>query len=498
MWFLPIVLFCYLMGAGSILGLGIMYEQYAFFALGLSLYIMWWSDRKWLALVSLGIGTTCALLIYEFAMNSGSGTLLQKTPFFTLLPLIVITCWMKISRVFAGLICVFLLYGTIANHVPAPFTGANLDPLKFLTFMTHDREAILGVPMMVTMTTVFAFVLFGRVMQMGGVGDYINNIAFTYFGKSRGGPAKVAVLSSGVFGSFSGSAVANVITTGSITIPAMIKSGYSRTTAAALEAIASTYGQVLPPVMGAAAFIMAELVQVDYIEVAKFAAIPAIIAYGILFVVVHIIGKKRDNVPTESINWIQLWRFVIPVVILVMLALNFYPIDVAAVLASGVALITLFPYQQKLKDMANQLADDMSSLLVVAAACGFIISTLDQTGLAFTLSYVLSDMSGHGLFVVLLATATISLVLGMGMPTASAYIVVAMLIAPSLVELGIEPLRAHMFVLYFSVLSMVSPPVALASFAAANIAKADPMKTAIRATLFGVPMMVLPFIWIYM
>ena len=167
---------------------------------------------------------------------------------------------------------------------------------------------------------------------------------------------------------------------------------------------------------------------------------------------------------------------------------------IASVIAIATCRIT-FP---SIKLLTEQLAQDMSILIVIAAACGFIISTLDQTGLAFTLSYLLTNMADSSLLFVLCMTALISIILGMGMPTASAYIVVAMLIAPSLIELGIEPLKAHMFVLYFSVLSMVTPPVALASFAAANIAKADPMKTALKATAFGLPMMILPFIWIYM
>jgi TRAP transporter 4TM/12TM fusion protein len=497
-YLLPITLLCYLLGVGSTLGLGIMYEQYAFFALGLSLAIIWWSDRKWLAWVSLLIGTITPFIIYDFALNSGAGTLLQKTPFFTLLPLIVFTCWTKVSRVFAALICVFLLYGVFGNHVPSPFTGANLDAFTFLTLMTHDREAILGVPFMVTITTVFAFVLFGRTMQMGGIGDYLNNIAFSLFGKSRGGPAKVAVISSGLFGSFSGSAVANVITTGTITIPAMIKSGYKKSTAAALEAMSSTLGQVLPPVMGASAFIMAELTQLEYLDVAQFALIPGVVSYICLFMIVHFLGKKVDYGHIDKLNYLQSWKYVVPVSVLIFLALRFFPIDVAAVIASVIAIATCRITFPSIKLLTEQLAQDMSILIVIAAACGFIISTLDQTGLAFTLSYLLTNMADSSLLFVLCMTALISIILGMGMPTASAYIVVAMLIAPSLIELGIEPLKAHMFVLYFSVLSMVTPPVALASFAAANIAKADPMKTALKATAFGLPMMILPFIWIYM
>lgn len=497
---LPLVLLIYILGLDSMVGLPLMEEQYAFLALGLGLGTMWYRDRKWLAWAAVGIGTACSLLIYEFSLNQAFGPWYQKTPFLALLPFVLFSTWTRVSKAFTLLVGAFIVYGMFGHLVPGSLQGADIPVWEYLTLMTYDKQAIIGIPFSITMTIVFAFVLFGRTMQMGGVGDWINAASFRVLGRTRGGPAKIAVISSGLFGSFSGSAVANVITTGAITIPTMIRTGYSRVTACALEATASTMGQILPPVMGASAFIMAELTGTSYVDIATFALVPALVCYAILFAIVHFLGERVD-IPGAPIIWADGVRYGVPVAILVYLALSFFPLDVAAIISVVVALFLTKRQGEDILDRTRKVliksGDDIGQLLVIAAGCGFIISTLDQSGLSFNLSYVLSEIGGSSMFLLLVLTAVACIVLGMGMPTASAYIIVALLIAPSLVELGIDEIEAHMFVLYYAVLSMVSPPVALAAFSASRIGEVEPMRVALRATLFAIPMAVIPFVWIY-
>ena len=493
---LPIVLLIYILGVDGMIGFPLMEEQYAFLALGLGIGTMWYRDRKWVAWCAVGIGTVCSLLIYEFTLNQANGPWYEKTPFLALLPFVLFSTWTRVSRAFTLLVGTFVVYGMFGHLVPGRLQGAEIPVWEYLTLMTYDKQAIIGIPFTITMTLVFAFVLFGRAMQKGGVGDFINAGAFRLLGNTRGGPAKIAVISSGLFGSFSGSAVANVITTGSITIPTMIRTGYSRLTACALEATASTMGQILPPVMGASAFIMAELTGTSYVEIATFALVPALVCYVILFGIVHVLGEK-NQLAGAPVDWKDGVRYGVPVAVLVYLALSFFPLDVAAVISVGVTLLTTKSNLTKMKEILIESGEDIGQLLVIAAGCGFIISTLDQSGLSFNLSMVLGEIGQDSMFLLLVVTAFCCIVLGMGMPTASAFIIVALLIAPSLVELGIDTIEAHMFVLYYAVLSMVSPPVALAAFSASRIGDVEPMRVALRATLFAIPMMVLPFVWIY-
>ena len=493
---LPIILLIYILGADSFIGFPLMEEQFAFLALGLGIGTMWYADRKWVAWCALLIGSVCSLLIYEFTLNQAFGPWWQKTPFLALLPFVLFSTWTRVSKAFTLLVGIFVVYGMFGHLVPGRLQGAEIPVWDYLTLMTYDKQAIIGIPFTITMTLVFAFVLFGRAMQKGGVGDFINAAAFRLLGNTRGGPAKIAVISSGLFGSFSGSAVANVITTGSITIPTMIRTGYSRLTACALEATASTMGQILPPVMGASAFIMAELTGTSYVEIASFAMIPALICYACLFTIVHVLGEK-NQLAGDPVEWKDGIVFGIPIAVLVYLALSFFPLDVAAVISVVVCLCVTRTGLREILEILEESGRDIGTLLVIAAGCGFIISTLDQSGLSFNLSMVLGEIGEDSFFLLLVVTALCCVVLGMGMPTASAFIIVALLIAPSLVELGMDTIEAHMFVLYYAVLSMVSPPVALAAFAASRIGEVEPMRVALRATAFAIPMMVLPFIWIY-
>ena len=491
---LTIVLLVYVLGIDTFLGLDIMEEQYAFLVLGLGLASVWYENRKWVAWCMAGVGIITSLLIYEIALVWGAGPWYWKTPFLALLPFVLFTLWTRVSWVFASLVGAFIVYGLVGHHFGGPLEAAYSDPWEMFTLMTFDKNAIIGLPFGITMTIVFAFVLFGRVMMAGGVGNYINATPFRLFGKSRGGPAKVAVISSGIFGSFSGSAVANVITTGSVTIPTMIRAGYTRVQACALEATASTMGQILPPVMGAAAFIMAELTGVSYPEIATFAVIPALVCYVILFGIVHYVGERVD-IPGAPVDWRDGVKYGIPVAILIYLALSYFPLDIAAVIACTVALCLKWRGVDTLLRCLEESGKDIGALLVVAAGCGFIISILDQTGLAFNLSMWLVEIAKESSLLLLIVTAIVCIVLGMGMPTASAYIVVALLVAPALIESGFDPVESHMFVLYFAVMSMVTPPVALAAFTASRIGDTEPMRVALLATTYAIPMGILPFVW---
>lgn len=414
--------------------------------------------------------------------------------------------WMLFS-----IVAVFLVYALFADQVPGRLIGKALSLERLVQYVGFDPNAVYSSPLAVGTIIVLLFVFFGQLLFAAGGGNFFTDLAMAATGRSRGGSAKISVFGSALFGSISGSAVSNVVTTGVVTIPLMQRGGYSKRDAGAIEAVASTGGQLTPPIMGAAAFLMAEFLEIPYMTVASAALLPAALYYLAVFTQVDLIAARDKIAPVENdtLTTRQVlkegWHFVVPFAVL-LAALFVWRMDPeqSALLASVaiVAVGFLRGYRGDrltLRTLGKVFVDtgnSMISLILVVAAAGFVIGILNITGLGFALTLVLVDSVGSNIVLLLLVSAVICIVLGMGMPTSGVYVLLAALVAPSLVEAGITPIAAHMFILYFGMMSMITPPVALASFAAATITKDDPLGTGVASMRVGWAAFILPFLFV--
>jgi TRAP transporter 4TM/12TM fusion protein len=349
-------------------------------------------------------------------------------------------------------------------------------------------------------------------LKSGG-SAFFTEISMALVGRFRGGQAKIAVIASGLFGSISGSAVSNVVTTGVITIPLMRGAGYRAVDAGAIEAVASTGGQLMPPIMGAAAFIMADFLQVPYTDVVIAALIPAILYYAALFIVADLEAGRRGitRIPEADIPraWPVLksgWIFPVPFAVLIgtLFFLNYSP-ELAALASAAVIFASgaIIGYKGKrlgwrdLLDALRSTGVAVLDIFMIGAAAGFVIGVLNLTGLGFGLTLALVKLGGGNAFLLLVISAAVCILLGMGMPTAGVYILLSTLVAPALVEVGFLPMAAHLFILYFGMMSMITPPVAIAAFAAASLSGADAMRTGFAAMRFGWLAYVIPFMFVF-
>jgi TRAP transporter 4TM/12TM fusion protein len=355
------------------------------------------------------------------------------------------------------------------------------------------------------------FIWLGDLLIQSGGGEFFKDIAVALMGRKRAGPAKICVVGSALFGMVSGSAVSNVASVGVFTIPMMKRSGYSARDAGAIEAVGSTGGQLMPPVMGAAAFLMAEFIETPYATIALAAAIPAVLYYFGLYTQVDLIaGKGRferlnEVIPQTAAVMREGWHFLIPFAVLLFTMFYWEERPEVAAIASSVVMFVVGMLRSyrggrlTIGDLFGTLGStgrSTTDLFMTLAAAGFVIGVLNATGLSFALTLVLVKLAGANLFLLLLVGGGIGIILGMGMPTTAVYILLATLIAPSIVETGVPKLAAHMFVLYFGMLSMITPPVALAAYAAANISKAGVMETGWAACRIGWVKFILPFMFV--
>jgi TRAP transporter 4TM/12TM fusion protein len=407
----------------------------------------------------------------------------------------------------------FFAIALVGGELPGELAARSIPIDRLTYFAIWDSSAALGLPMKIVAAVVAIYVLFGQVLFKSGGSIFFTDISMALMGRYRGGPAKIAILGSSLFGTISGSTVSNVLTVGVVTIPLMKQSGYRAHVAAAIEAAASTGGQLMPPVMGIAAFLMAEFLQVPYATVALAALIPALLFYIALFIQVDLEAARRgiqrleaSRIPRVAAVMRAGWYFPIPFVVLVytLFGLNYEPETAGlAATVTSLALAMLFPFQGKrlgwrdLYAMLRESAFSVLELFMIGAAAGIIIGTLTYSGLGFSLTLVLLNLSGGNLVGLLVVAGIASIILGMGMPTVGVYILLATLIAPALVKMGIDPMAAHMFIMYYGCLSMITPPVAIGAFAAANLASADPMRTGFTAMSFGWTVFVLPFLFVF-
>jgi TRAP transporter 4TM/12TM fusion protein len=416
-----------------------------------------------------------------------------------------------VGWVMVGLAGAFILYAKFAWLFPGPLEGRGAGWERIAVYLYLDTNSLLGMPLSVTAALVAAFILLGQMLYAVGGDRFLTDLAMAMMGRYRGGSAKVAVVGSSLFGTVSGSAVSNVVVDGPITIPLMKRAGYAPHVASALEAVASTGGQIMPPVMGVAAFLIAEFINVPYGDVARAAVIPALLYYLAVFVQVDLEAAKhglrglpRAELPRFGAVLGRGARFLIPLAILI------YTLMIAgweagkAGMAAVVATLVVGLAQREdrltpgrllraLVDTGRILLD----IVVITAVAGFVIGVLQLSGLGFKVSLLLVSLAGGSSLALLALTAVVCVVLGMGMPTAIVYVMLAVLVGPALVELGVTPLGAHLFLFYFGMLSMITPPVCLATYAAAAIGQADFMKTAWTGMRLGVVAYVVPFVFAY-
>jgi len=414
--------------------------------------------------------------------------------------------------VLVAIIATFLLYALAAHIVPGRLQGRPQDWQMLSAYMAFDSNGILGIPMSIATTVIVAFILFGSLLTVTGGSRFFTDAALLGMGRFRGGSMKIAVLASGLFGSVSGSAVANVVGTGVVTIPMIKRDGYPAHKAAAIEAVASTGGQLMPPVMGAAAFLMAEFLQVPYSTVVLAALVPAVLYYAALFIQADLeaarlgIARVPDaEMPAASSVLPGLHFFVaFALLLFALFHLNWQPEKAALLGAVSVVATSLVIGYQAIRpglgDLLNAFAvtgNAVVEIILISAASGLVIGVLNVTGLSFNLTYALVQLGGGSPAALLAMSALVCIVLGMGLPTLGVYVLLATLVAPALVQLNIQPIAAHLYVLYFGMMSMITPPIALAAFAAASVARAPALATGFAAVKFGWVAYVIPVLFVY-
>jgi len=419
---------------------------------------------------------------------------------------------LELTRRLAGLALViiaalFILYGFVGPWLPGVFEHRGYPAARFFGFIYTDN-GILGPTTAISSTYIILFVTFAAFLQASRVGEYFVNFAFAAAGGARGGPAKVAVFGSALMGTINGTSAGNVVSTGSLTIPLMKKVGYPPQTSASVEAAASSGGQILPPIMGAGAFIMAEITGIPYTDIVIAAIIPAVLYFASVYFMVDIeaIKKGMKGLPRSELpEFRRLARqafLFIPIFILIGALFMGYSVIRAGTLAmaAAAAVSWLTPNRMGIRAIlyAFEIAARMSlQLVAVCAAAGIIVGVIALTGIGTRFSSLLLGLAGQNQLLALFFAMLVSIVLGMGMPTTAAYAVAASVIAPGLIQMGIEPLTAHFFIFYYAVMSAITPPVALAAYAGAAIAQSDPMKTSVESFKIGLAAFVVPFMFFY-
>ncbi|PHQ24566.1 C4-dicarboxylate ABC transporter permease [Marinobacter guineae] len=442
----------------------------------------------------MSTGTSFAPVGISFAAVAGTALIMELTRRVAGLALVVI-----------GL--VFLVYVFVGPYLPGFLGFPGLSVQRFFSQVYTDA-GILGPTTAVSSTYIILFIVFAAFLQASKVGDYFVNFAFAAAGRSRGGPAKVAIFASGLMGMINGTSAGNVVSTGSLTIPLMKKVGYSKKSAGAVEAAASTGGQIMPPIMGAGAFIMAEITGIPYTEIAIAAIIPSVLYFASVYFMVDfeaaklgMRGMREDELPKLRKLIKQVYLF-IPIIILIYALFQGYSVIRAGTLATVSAAVVSWLTPNKMGFRSILRALDIASMMaiqiiVVCAAAGVIVGVISLTGVGARFSVLLLDVAQTSQLLALVFAMFISILLGMGMPTTAAYAVAASVVAPGLVKLGIEPLTAHFFVFYFAVVSAITPPVALASYAAAGISGANAMETSVASFRIGIAAFIVPFMFFY-
>jgi TRAP transporter 4TM/12TM fusion protein len=469
--------------------------------------------RIWIVLALLGgvIATGHQLVNFD-AINDRYGSITPTEIVFGSMLVIALfdACRRTIGWPIVILASLFLCYGLFGAYLPDPLAHRGYSLKRVASQIYLGGGGIFGTPLGVSATFVTGVVVLGALLEKTGAGQVLMDFATALTGRMRGGPAKAAVVGSSLMGMISGTAVANVLTTGPISIPLMRKSGYRKEAAGAIEAVASTGGQLMPPVMGAAAFIMAEFTETSYLTIAKAAFLPAVIFYAVLLAMVHFEAAKR-KIPilrdADSVtDWGSILRnsyLLIPLPVFISMLLNGYSIMLSSFWAIVASVLVSYLNRasaltpRRIVDTCVAAAQAVIPVALACGAAGVIIGIITLTGIGLKFSTLVVALSGGSLPLALVLTMLTCLILGMGLPTAAAYILVATLVAPALVNLGVSLLAAHLFVLYSAMLSSITPPVALAAYAAASISNGNPLKIAVLACQFGMAAFAVPYFFVY-
>ncbi len=451
------------------------------------------------------VGIYSATHSEELYLKSGFSTWFEA-----ILCLVFIIAILEVTRRAMGLplpvlTFLFIIYSFYGQYFPEPLTHAGYDIFAFTDVQFLTLNGIFSIPIGASATYIVAFILFGSLFLKTGLADYMFDIAYALFGSRTAGPAKVAVISSGFIGSVSGSAAANVATTGAVTIPLMKRMGYPPETAGAIEATASSGGQFMPPIMGASAFIIAMYLGIPYLKVAAAAAIPAILYYLSVGTSVHILARKfrlptmkKEECPPLKQALKKSYSFLPLAIVVAVLISGSTPMLAGFYAIVSVLVIALVDrnLRSNIQTFVDGLYEGVINTLPVALACasaGIVVGVITLTGLGYMMSSILLSVAKSNLLLLLGLCMVAALVLGMGMTTVGVYVLLAVLVAPALIKLGVVELAAHFFPFYYGIISAITPPVAVASYTAAGIAKSNPFKTSVEALKIGLPAFIIPW-----
>ena len=475
------------------------------------------SEKRWeqifLGIMALfALGGCAYITILDENLQLRAGIVYASDILFAILLIIAIfeACRRKMGNPLVIITLVFVAYAFLGKYIPGFLNQPGMTLKKFTSLVYLTTDGIFGSPLYASASYVVLFVLLGAIMSVSGIGDYMTNLATSLFGHMRGGPAKVAVVASGFFGSISGSPTANVIGTGTFTIPMMKKNGFEPEFAAAVEATASTGGAIMPPIMGSTAFIMAEMLGIPYTAVAKTALIPAILYFLAVLFGVDIYAAKhglkgipRSQLPKVRSMLKQIYMLA-PLIFLIFCMAVFNMTIVRSGLLTIIVtlvLVEINPKTRMTKEQWLQIpVQTVKSAVSVGIACamaGIISGVIMGSGLGYRISSILTSVAGTSMLLLLVLTMVVSLIMGMGVPTTAAYLVLASLVAPTMIQLGIPPLAAHMFIFYFGCISSITPPVALAAYAGAGLAGCDPNKTGYKAFRLAFCSFLMPYLFVY-
>ncbi|WDV44891.1 TRAP transporter permease [Clostridiaceae bacterium M8S5] len=499
-----------------------MLQRSVHLAFGLSLvYLLYPSSKKWsrdkmhpvdivLAIVAAAVCMYVFVFYKDLVFRAGRVTTTDM-----IVGLVAIVMVLEAARRVIGwpmviIALLFIAYALLGPYIPGKLAHRGVNVSDLVQHLFYTTEGVFGIPIKVSSTFIFMFLLFGAYLEKTGMGEFFIDAANAIAGFASGGPAKVAVISSGCMGTLTGSSVANVVGTGSFTIPMMKKLGYKGEFAGAVEATASTGGQLMPPIMGAAAFLMAEFTDTPYIKVISAAAIPALLYYFGVWAGVHFEAKKlglkglpKDKLPRLGNIMKERGHLLIPIIIVVYFLVAGYT-PIRAALGAIVASIVCSAFKKETRlsfwDIIDGLKKGARSAITVIAACacaGIIIGVVTQTGLGLKMGSILVSMAKGKLFLTLFFTMLTSLILGIGVPTTANYVITSTIAAPALLMMDVPVLAAHMFAFYFGIVADVTPPVCLAAVAASGVAKSEPMRTGVQAARLAIAAFLIPFIFVY-
>ncbi|ONK24374.1 C4-dicarboxylate ABC transporter [Bacillus sp. VT-16-64] len=461
-----------------------------------------------LSLISVGIGAYWPMMIETIVNRVGTLTPIDLTVGVLAILLTLEATRRAVGMPITVIAILFMLYAYFGQSMPSflAHRGLNFESLVNTLFFTS--QGILGTPLYVSATFIFLFLLFGAFLVKTGVGQYFNDLALSIAGRRVGGPAKVAIFSSALQGTISGSSVANVVTSGSFTIPMMKKLGYRKEFAGAVEAAASTGGQIMPPVMGAAAFLMVEFIGITYWEIAKAAAIPAILYFSGIWIMTHFEAKRvglrglaKEEMPDrkEVLSKIYLLIPILLIIILLMYGVSVMRAALWSIIGTIVVSAIRKSTRIGFKQMVEALVDGARTALSVAAAtatAGIIVGVVTKTGLGLNLANGLVGLANEKLLLTLFFTMLTAIVLGMGSPTTANYVITSTIAAPAIILLGVPDLSAHLFVFYFGIVADITPPVALAAFAASGVSGGEPIRTGVNAAKLAIAAFIIPYMFV--